>query len=442
MSVRTSLQRFSSRRRNVASLLAAATLICGVVAWRSREEAPASRHINAGIELMQSKNPAAAEREWREAVRLDPNNVQAWQLLGDYYQAAELWPQAREAFEHVLSVAPDAPGARASLANCALKLNDIGSAQSQAELAVQQNAADVGALKVLAAVAWEKEQDDKQLQLLRRVAELSPQDVKAQEALAEALSESHEYAQARPLLARILQLNAGDALAYRLRATARLDEDATPEGLAAARADLQKALQLDPDDVESHRYLGRVYMRLNQPTLAIEEFKAVGRDRPYASAHFVELAAAYRKAGDVRAADAWAQRFATVEHFNMRIRDLRDRIARKTAKFDNYLELGRILLKGAQDKGDSFYLFQFRYKKGQVEAADLYLSKALELRPQDAKAQAAVRQLEIVYTRYLQAGLQALQRRDREAAAKDFARLILLRPQDERTLNATRLLAR
>lgn len=418
-----------------------AVAICGVVSWRLGQTAPTHRHTQAGIQLMQEKKPSEAEREWQQAVRLDPNNAEAWEMLGDFYQVAQRWPAAVQAFSQVVRINPDLPNVHANLATCAFQMKDAGTAQRHAEIALQRNPDDIAALRVLSDLAAQNHEDEKRVKYLQRLAALLPQDSGILETLAEVLLMSKsDSVQARDIVERILSLNPNSDRAYRVRGTARFNEDTTAQGLASAKADFEKVLQINPGDVEAHRYLGRICLRLNQPRQAIKHFEEISRGRPYALAHFMELASAYRKAGDERGANMWAQRFSRAEQFDTRIRDLRDRLKLKSAKFDNYLEFGLLLVNAVAENSDSYQLFHFRYERGEVRPADFYLLQAVQLRPQDAKTQTAMRRLDVVFTQFLQQGLRDLKGRNLAAADENFAHAALLRPQDPRLHNALRQL--
>ncbi|MDQ3813631.1 MAG: tetratricopeptide repeat protein [Armatimonadota bacterium] len=440
MSLRSALHRFSARRRNVWLLIAVVAAICGFMTWREWQSAPVRRHIDTGVRLLQSGQNGAAEREWREAVRLDPDNAHAWELLGDFYLAAESWPAAREAFHHVLKLRPGTPDLYGRLAYCDIGLNDLQAAQQHAQAELQQDSDDIAALRVMAVVT-KSNHPEEHLKYLRRLAELQPQDVEALAALASQLTVRYEYDQARPLIDRILRLDPNYHFAYLLRGLAYFNQDPTPQGLAQAAANFQKVLELKPQDVEAHRYLGRIYLRLGKPRQAIEHFEAVGRGRPYASAHFLELANAYRKAGDVRRADEFRRRFTTLKQLNFRMVALHDRIEREPKKFENYLQLGLLLLHSIEADADSYYLYHFRYVKQEIKDPESYLKKALELRPRDPRALAAMRQLERAYVQRLQASAKAFDRRDGQQANWNLAHAIVLRPTDSRTREAIQQVA-
>ena len=430
------LQRFSSQRRHVVGLLLIAALVCGWVAWRILQITPAQRHVDAGIELMQAKKLAQAEDEWREAVRLDPNNAQAWELLGDYYLASGSWPQASDAFKHVLKIDPETANVHARLASAVWRMDDAKTAQQQAQLQLKQDADNVQALEVLVAVASKLEHREDEIKYLKHLLQLQPQNVNVLVTLGKTLTESYGFDEAQPIIERILQLEPNNANAYRMRGMAFYQQKPTPQRLQQAEAAFKKVIELTPQDFEAHRHLGRVYMLMNKPHLAMEEFEAIGRGRPYASAHFQELATAYRKAGDIKRADVMQQRFIALKNLNVKIQELKELLAREPESFDGNLQLGLLLMRTVEQGGDGYELYHFRYENQSLKSCAFYLQKARDVRPQSPALKDAEQTLERVYTRFLQAELKNLNQQKFEAADQNLARALMLRPDDPRAQNA------
>jgi tetratricopeptide (TPR) repeat protein len=79
-----------------------------------------------------------------------------------------------------------------------------------------------------------------------------------------------------------------------------------------ALPNLSKALQLDPQNAQAHRELGKAYLLSNRPDLAQPEVEAAAAREPdNAPVHFL-LAQVYRKRGLTQKADAETERFAAL----------------------------------------------------------------------------------------------------------------------------------
>lgn len=420
----------------LAIVVALGVLVGGFFLGQNLASAPIRQHITAGTQAWQRGQAAQAETEWRAAIQLDPDNAQAWELLGDASMNSQAWEQAIAAFQKLLSVAPNTPNAHGRLATAAWAVNNGKLAQEQAQLQLQQNAADTGALQVLAAVAKSYTHKEDELKYLKELARLKPQDAVALTVLAEFYTKNFDYDAAAPLLKRILALDPNSADAYMMSGLALYDQDPTPQNLQKAKTAFEKVVALNPEELEAHRYLGRVYLRLNQPRQAIREFELLGRGRPYASAHFLELAKAYRQAGDEKTADKLQKRFTNLKQLNRQMQNEKDAVARDPNDFAAQLQLGVLLWQTVIKGGDGYELYRFRYAKQDLKAADYYLEKARLLRPQSDEVKTSLQNLERSYANYLQVGLQALQERQLRKADENLSRAVLLRPEDARTKSA------
>ncbi len=441
MNFKSKLKQLSTQQRLMMLLVFFVLVFCGFTAWREWKAAPVRQHIEAGMNFVQNGQGAAAESQWLQAVRLDPNNQQAWELLGDFYKAAKLWPQAIEAYRHALKLNPTVADLNARLAQCAAEMQDFKGAQTYAEAELRQHPNNIASLKILADIAKKYNRSEEQLKRLQRLADLQPKDAESLGALAQELTVRYEYDKARPLIERILQIDPNFDLAYILRGLIYFNADPTPQNLVKAEADFKKVLRLNPQSFDAHRYLGRVYMRMNKPQQAVEQFEAVGQGRPYASAHFLELANAYSKTGNVSKANELRRRFTALKQLNYQVMDLKERLDREPDDFNDNLKLGLLTMRCLNSDADSYHLQHFRYVQQQLQAPVYYLAKALAARPGDANVLAAMRQLESVYRPYLEAGLKALNKGDWKTAQWNLAHVLLLSPDDPRTQNAMKQVA-
>ena len=300
---------------------------------------------------------------------------------------------------------------------------------------------EITSLKKLVAKTQDEAQHEQRLKYLRRLVELQPQNVESLTALAKELYVGADDVEVLPIIERLLQKKPDFAPAYLWRGVARFSGNPTTQQLKQAEADLKKALQLQSNNVEAHRYLARVYMRLNQPDQAITQFEAVGRGRPYASAHWLELSNAYRKAGNPQKAESWRKRFVALKEENSQLKNVWDRLALSPEDFDSNLRMATLLLRSLDSSEDNYQLYRFRYAKQPDNGVEHYVRKAVQLRPHDARVQALARQLEQTFVRHLQAARQAQARGNFERAQWHLDHVRLLGPDDTRTQQAVHQLA-
>lgn len=425
----------TTKAHGFIALIGAAILIWGFILWRNVQNAPVRQRVEAGAQFLQTGQVAAAKQQWREAVRLDPRNAPTWELLGDLYLKTQDYPAALEAFRHALENSNQSD-LQARAAFCALQISDLAAARRYADGELAQNADNVTALKVLAEVEKRENHPDVQLKHLQRLVELQPQDASALQELAGEYARRKTFDKLLPLSKRLVQAEPDAATSYFLRGLALLNSGSDQKSLADAEADFQKSLELDPSDVEAHRFLARLYMRRNQPLQAIEHLEAIGQVRPYVSGHLLELSNAYRRAGKNREADQTQALFTHLKQVNRQMINLGDRLSVSPDNAENCFQMAKLLLQCVEGQDADFQLYRFRYLKGQLQNVAAYSDKALQLRPQDAPTKRLAQQVEAAYTRHLQTALRQLQKRDYQGANKTMARAILVRPREGRTLKA------
>lgn len=77
----------------------------------------ASHDTAQGIELYQQGKAAEAAEVVKQAVRQNPNDANAWTILGDALFARRKYADARKAYERAIAIKPDLGAAHAGLAN-------------------------------------------------------------------------------------------------------------------------------------------------------------------------------------------------------------------------------------------------------------------------------------------------------------------------------------
>jgi Tfp pilus assembly protein PilF len=80
--------------------------------------------------------------------------------------------------------------------------------------------------------------------------------------------------------------------------------DHRPEALDGARAEFQKAIQLDRGDADARLQLGMIYDEQNQPDRAISEYRAAIQVNPKLAAAHYRLAQDYEHLGEKGKAEA------------------------------------------------------------------------------------------------------------------------------------------
>jgi predicted Zn-dependent protease len=368
----------STKRTAVAAaiLLVAASAAWGVILLRQYRAAPAQRHIDAAMQYSQQRLGREAEREWRAAVRLDPDNAAAWEQLGELYFSTRNWVAAVEPFQQLRRLKPDAPHVCERLAACTLRSGDEVSALRYAEEELKRDPNNIGALAIAATLLADTGDDTRRLEYLRRLARLRPDDPDFLAMLAAALTGAGLYAEARPVLGHLLERAPDSAVTYLLRGRGWLEGDPSPQGLAQAEADLKRALALRPGYAAPHLYLGRIYRRRGQPARALPELEKAARGQPDRSDVYFELAGLYQQMGRADDAARARARFEALRQEADLIGRLEQRCAVDPNDFDDHKRMGLLALRRGDDR-----------------RASHYLNRAQKLRPEDADVRAALQQL-------------------------------------------------
>jgi tetratricopeptide (TPR) repeat protein len=369
--------RRSALRPSVAiGLVALAAVAWGaVLMWQART-APAQRHIDAAIEYTHQRLGKEAEQEWRAALRLDPNNADAWEQLGELNLSTQDWPAAVAPFRQLLRLRPNAPHVYERLAVATLRSGDEISALKYAEEELKREPNNLGALTIAALLLQDTGDDAKRLECLRRLTALQPDDKEALQTLAQALVAQRQYAEAQSVIAPILQRDPINIPALELRGEARMESDFTPQGKAQAEADFKRVLALNPKAAVAHFYLGKLYRREGRFALALPHLEAAARNLPDRAEVYFELAGLYARMGRSQEATHARQRFNALHQQADLLRRLEERCAADPNDFEDRRQRGLLAL-----------------QSGDYRRASNYLHQAQQLRPNDVTTRDALQRL-------------------------------------------------
>jgi tetratricopeptide (TPR) repeat protein len=380
-------QRGDSRSRDrswlsAARAIAAALLLCLAAAawvriggdWRSAR--PVRQHLSAGIEFANQGMGPQAETEWKEALRLDPGCADACRLLAEYYFSARAWRQALAALQRLQALAPKEEHLNCRMAACYLNLGDEVTAFRLSEAEIRRDPNCVPSLALSSVLLNDMGEKPRAVVYLRRLGRLQPDDPALQYMLAETLSDTFVYQEARPVLEHVIRLDPNHSDAYAQLGIGWLDDASAPDHLQRAQQALRKSLELNPMNADARLALGRLYLRQHQPHPAVPQLEEAVRLMPWSSGASMELAKAYDRDGQSAKAAAMRRRFLSVRQVSARMSALEKRTAVDPTVFDYPYELGTIAL-----------------RRGDYRRAYVYLRKAQALRPRDPRVAASLAEL-------------------------------------------------
>src|SRR5947209_8744509 len=284
-----------------------------------------------GVQLAQAGDLQGAVEQFRAALRLDPNYVDAWFHLGLAYHQARKTDEAMEALEETLRQRPEYLEARYMLADCCAKRGDLkGELKLLAEvMRTQPGFAEAHYNYGLALKNQEKVQEaveelraavrlspdnpkyllalgvglaavDKReaVEVLRKALQHGPDDTTGHYNLGLALAAAGEDTSAVQEFKRALELNPAHSQALRALGVTLLHAGQLEESAAT----LQSALNAAPSDAETANNLGAVLLRLKNVPGAIQALERAVQLNPSLIKAHASLAQAYQRAG--RGADA------------------------------------------------------------------------------------------------------------------------------------------
>jgi tetratricopeptide (TPR) repeat protein len=360
------------------ALCAAAAL--GIALVTQYRRADLRRHLEQAEVYLQQHRGSDAEAEWQAALRLDPQDADIHELLGQYDMLNDKWPEGVAEFKWLQQHAPTKRHILCRQAACALRSDDFTlkmTALPLAETELQRDPNCVAALGMLTA-ATSKEpfyQHNKQVTRLRRLAKLLPDDVVVLRMYAEELLEIYQYDELDQVVGHILQLAPNDVDAYNLRGFAKLGS-ADPTSLKQAVTAFQTSLRIEPVNGGARFGLGRAYLQQGKAKEAIVQLKEVLRLQPGTTRTYFELAQAYRLAGLKKEADDADAHFRVGHRREDAERELYARTLAHPDSADYARRLGQLLA-----------------ESGESAKALIYLQRADQLQPGDKALQTTIREL-------------------------------------------------
>jgi len=302
---------------------------------------------NRGVLEIRRENYAAAVRDLEEAVKVNPEVVQAYVNLATALQGLgkKEWDRALAALDRAIQLAPKQPSLHESRARLHLQRGDRALARADLETAVACEPADskspelASNLVELGRLLHGDKQDREALACCDRALRVQPNYVLAQRFRAEALLALDRPAEAGQALDRYLAKTAvpplevcqarglihgklgqlpaaiemysavlrrapGDAETRHLRGWAYLQIDA----LRLALDDFEECLRQEPEDVEALVGRGKARIRLRQPAEALADAASAEKQGPLTDRLLYHLTGIYALAAAQAEMEAQAGR--------------------------------------------------------------------------------------------------------------------------------------
>ena len=238
-------------------------------------------YSNLGNLLRARGQAEAAVEQHRIAVRLAPQQAGYWLNLGNALMDAKACREAAEAFHRALDLAPGRSAVRVNFGNALAAAGDKLAAEQCYRTVLAAEPDSLPATLALARFLADDDRAGEAEQLLQEGEPRHPEAAELPRLLGEIHYHGKRYRQAIECWRRALKIepecvNDWNMLGAALQSLGDTD---------AARAALEKALALAPDDARVHCNLGTLHQNLKQPEQAVAEFRralALDPDEPMA----------------------------------------------------------------------------------------------------------------------------------------------------------------
>ncbi len=236
------------------------------------EDSPTA--FRRGVELHQKGDIEGAIREYRESLRLDPNQPQALSNLGAALSAQGRFGDAIAQYQAALHLAPDLPGVRLNLALAYYKSNQIAEAAGLLTVLHGAQPGDLRVTLLLADCRLRLGEFPAVIALLTPLEAANAGNRGLDYMLGMALIRNGQIDEGQKRVDRILRDGDSAEAHYLLGSASFMSHD-----FPAAAAEFAKAIALNPDLPSLHSYYGQCLLSTGDPDGASAAFhKALEQD--------------------------------------------------------------------------------------------------------------------------------------------------------------------
>jgi tetratricopeptide (TPR) repeat protein len=371
--------------RKVAELSARASRLEDAVAHAERAYAldPSDRSTRLFLGTLYRflRDPVRVEQVLREPDG-QPFDPDAALLLYGTLSEAQRHAEALEMAHWLIAHEPEGLRGWFALADAHEKLGDPAAAETALRQALEKNPGELSLYGAIARGRRDRGDRDGEIAVYREILAVEPDHHATRIALAEALIQAERLDEAIPVLEDVERAHPDD-----LRTVLRLAFLEFESGdYENARRRFARALELNPEQHEVDYFLGVTLRRLNQADAAIAAFERVPETHERFPEARTQIAGIYERRGDYRRAIAEVERARA--HGEARPLDLYVASLRSRAgDFEGAFSFLQGLLQAAPD--DAELLYNIGVIHGEAKRTDealRWMEKALEKQPDHAGA--------------------------------------------------------
>lgn len=331
---------------------------------------PARAHLERGNALAEAGKPQEAEKEWREALRLNPARIEPYQLLASLYLNGNRPDLALPLLQRLREIAPKSKHALCQLTEAYTRLDRLKEGMEAARQAVVIEP-DCPQAHALLGIYLDEQQQDVRAAIvaLTKAHQLAPQDSKIAISLAQAKLDAMDLVGAEQIARQVAKADPNYPTAWYTLARSFSRRTPTPENLREAIAAYEKALQLKPEWGDAWADLGRLRLLSGDTQGAITALEYLWKRGVRTEESALNLAKAYQKIGDRKRAAQVSQEFKRISHYYAKSLALRKRLSFEPDNTDAALELAELEMQA-----------------GNLKEAEPLVSGILQRRPRDPRA--------------------------------------------------------
>ena len=322
---------------------------------------------------------------FRAAARLSPDHPYVHFNIGRLLESHGLLSEAAVAYRRAVELAPGERPLQFALGESLYRAGRITEAVQPLELAVAPPDPLPEALLVLGAVYEREQKTEEALDTLARYVELRPEDVAARALLGDHLTGARRHEEAlRVWKEGLSEAEPSAELLYRIGQNLSRDRD----GYTEAEVYLRRALQTDPQHLESQLLLGRILTRQGKTEEGLELLSRASEEHPDSANVFYLLATLYQQLGREEEAREAGERFqrlseesqqrdhhdAQIKVTYKRARELLDqgKMIEAEAAFKSVLELD------PENVDARSVLAKIAFSRGRLQEAMRWIEEALQ----------------------------------------------------------------
>ncbi|MCB2185747.1 MAG: tetratricopeptide repeat protein [Deltaproteobacteria bacterium] len=339
-------------------------------------------HLEVAQVMVKLGKPKQAQAEALAAVKLNPDLLDGWQLLGGIYSSNREVSSAIDAFEKVLTLDPEQQEAKLFLGSLYLDDNRPERARRVLEALVQQRPKLALARYYLGQALSTLRRYTAAERELKLALGLSPNFQAAMFELARVYELQHKNNQAEKIYEDILQQNPDSALAHERLGRLYLRTGRYQQALQEF-AVLKGAGQ---DDTDVRIKIGLVYFEQKRFERAVEEFRAILADEPANDRAMFYLGVSLQEAGNESESLKVLEDVPATSDMFVDARLHQAEILLMQNKVDQALELLRKTREEKPKDSDLLVaMAAIKEAQGKLAEAEKLLRQALELEPNNAE---------------------------------------------------------